>query len=455
MFSLYHQRSGWLQNYLIYRLKTPYSKDKRYDELKKYNSLSENFDKNLYSITKENGIIFGCPIISLSLTKLANKLKFPPKKGGTVLLFLETLFSIAIVENKILFEKYNNIYSANYEKNFLKIIFLVIDYYLPRSYFRIPKDLEHQELLKNNDPMKRALKKLEIVFLDYITTKGYSPLKTRQNHFAFLKLYFFLLWARENSKNNFSNPSSFHKIDSKLREEMIFMFSALIWADNLLDNSEKYIIEKYVKQTCLPKRNQIEILQRISLPVKLENIQCTFKSSIINSYLVEQVILLSLIHNKKVWKEKKFIQDISGYLGLSEKKLEQLFCSVAEFLSTQYKCLEFLNNNNTEVQKFQNFINDMVLSLVRKNLDKIINEISETKELSQLLLKSTSKQLTTEEKKKVREQLLDIARSIPALAIFALPGGGLLLPVFIKVLPFRILPSSFQDDLNSSQIIEK
>ena len=99
MFSLNHQGSGWLQNYLLYRLKTPYSQDNRYHELKKGKSLTEKFDKYLYSVTKGNGIIFGCPIISSSLTKLAKKLKFPPKKGGTILLFLETLFSIALVEN--------------------------------------------------------------------------------------------------------------------------------------------------------------------------------------------------------------------------------------------------------------------------------------------------------------------------------------------------------------------
>ena len=100
-------------------------------------------------------------------------------------------------------------------------------------------------------------------------------------------------------------------------------------------------------------------------------------------------------------------------------------------------------------------MNDLVVSSVKKNLNKIMNEIMETKELSELLIKSTSNKLTIKEKQKVKEQLLDIAKSIPALAIFALPGGGLIFPVIIKVLPFNILPSSFQDDTDSSQILEK
>ena len=100
--------------------------------------------------------------------------------------------------------------------------------------------------------------------------------------------------------------------------------------------------------------------------------------------------------------------------------------------------------------QFKDFTNDMIISLVKKNFKKILNEIKETKELSELLFKSTTKQLTIQEKEKVQEQLLDIARSIPALAIFALPGGGILLPIIIKTLPLKILQSSLQYKSDSS-----
>ncbi len=41
---------------------------------------------------------------------------------------------------------------------------------------------------------------------------------------------------------------------------------------------------------------------------------------------------------------------------------------------------------------------------------------------------------------------IDVAKAIPALAIFAAPGGLLLLVALAKVLPFNLLPSSFQDE---------
>ena len=91
-------------------------------------------------------------------------------------------------------------------------------------------------------------------------------------------------------------------------------------------------------------------------------------------------------------------------------------------------------------------MNDKVFLLVKKNVGNIMKEIEETKELSELLVKATTTTLTIEEKQKVQDQLMDGAKTIPALAIFALPGGGILLPILIKVLPFNILPSSFQEE---------
>ena len=49
------------------------------------------------------------------------------------------------------------------------------------------------------------------------------------------------------------------------------------------------------------------------------------------------------------------------------------------------------------------------------------------------------------EKKRVKTQLLDICKSVPSLAIFMLPGGGVLLPLLIKFIP-ELLPSAFNDN---------
>lgn len=74
----------------------------------------------------------------------------------------------------------------------------------------------------------------------------------------------------------------------------------------------------------------------------------------------------------------------------------------------------------------------------------MIQEINESKELIKLLRKSTRYKLSDEEKLKVKSQLFDILKGIPAFAIFLLPGGALLLPLMIKLIP-SLLPSAFRE----------
>ena len=71
-----------------------------------------------------------------------------------------------------------------------------------------------------------------------------------------------------------------------------------------------------------------------------------------------------------------------------------------------------------------------------------MHELKQSKELMHLLSKSTSQDLSDEEWKRVKDQMLDVFKSVPALAIFLLPGGMLLLPLVVKLIP-QIMPSSF------------
>ena len=450
MFSLNFRKTGWLARYLIYRASTPFTGPEPYLEFAGENFGEEKFDELLYLEVEKNGMFFGCPVISRPVQNLANKLNFPKQQGGTILLYLETLFSIALIENESLTSNLQHATTIPYHNRLLKIILLALRYHIPGIFYRIPEDIPLTELLAENETLHGALTQFEEELLDSVTLKGYSSLGNRQNNFAFSKLYFFLLWTRAEAKNDKSEPEAFLEMDKELREEMILTFAALIWANDYVDSTEQQVIEKYIEQTKLTEAKQNKLNQRILEPVKIEDIHCSITSVIISSYFVEQLILLSLIDNQEAWQERELIEKISLKLELTSEKLEQLYFTVAEFFSVHNERLEFLKIN-AAARQFQDYMNDKVVKLVKKNVDNIMNEIEETKELSELLLKATTKPLTAEEKQKVQEQLIDVAKSIPALAIFALPGGGILLPVLIKVLPFNILPSSFQDGPVSQQ----
>ena len=87
--------------------------------------------------------------------------------------------------------------------------------------------------------------------------------------------------------------------------------------------------------------------------------------------------------------------------------------------------------------------------LITKNGVAVLTELKESKEALGLLWRLASGgTLTEEEQHKLKIQLADMARTIPALGIFALPGGMLLLPILAKSLPWNILPSAFTRELD-------
>lgn len=88
-----------------------------------------------------------------------------------------------------------------------------------------------------------------------------------------------------------------------------------------------------------------------------------------------------------------------------------------------------------------------IKGLLNRNKKRLYKELQQSKEAMALIRKSTHTSLNDEEKEKIKVQLLDIFKAIPAFAIFLLPGGALLLPLVIKLIP-DILPSAFQEDVD-------
>lgn len=88
---------------------------------------------------------------------------------------------------------------------------------------------------------------------------------------------------------------------------------------------------------------------------------------------------------------------------------------------------------------------DEIKELLKRNKKRLAKELDQSKEAVSLIKKSMRTDLTDEEKEKVKVQLLDICKAVPAFAVFMLPGGALLLPLLMKLIP-DILPSAFRED---------
>jgi hypothetical protein len=204
-------------------------------------------------------------------------------------------------------------------------------------------------------------------------------------------------------------------------------------------------MEKVLRGQRLPPRENRQLRRALEGAPSPELIANTVASPALRRFAIEQVLLAALADRTFDKGEMAFVERLAAALGIDAQEVALLENQADDFYRTNRDALVALQLAETP-EGLPHALTTRLSALVLDNLDRILQEIRETGELAQLLAKaSAGTSLTSEEKGKVREQLIDLAKAIPALAVFAAPGGMLLLPILLKLLPFNLLPSSFVD----------
>ncbi|MHC5202226.1 LETM1-related biofilm-associated protein [Myroides sp. LJL119] len=138
----------------------------------------------------------------------------------------------------------------------------------------------------------------------------------------------------------------------------------------------------------------------------------------------------------------------TGVFSVLDLKIEQVDQSKRLFtnlISKSNKDYHFYKTTNLFGNILHNSTSYVELLLTR-NKTRLVKEIQNNSQLMKLLLDSTHRPLNAQEKKIVKNQTLEIFKTIPSLAIFLLPGGTLLLPIILRFIP-SLLPSAFNENM--------
>jgi len=288
-------------------------------------------------------------------------------------------------------------------------------------------------------------------------------------------------------KSSFFNSFFSAKISNTLLEKIIhkrvqiddnlliknfnyFVINALLYVDILA--YQKYIIKSSISAIYMKKLEAS--IEKIVIDVLNSKIGKTkydksliklFESSMRyqdNSHISHDEAIANLITEHEKWylfdiacmstwsdkiidkKEQLFLYNLGQKLILEDELITNSINSVNSFYTKNKDSIDLLSSRNI-VKNFYDNSSKMVSKLVSRNKKRLQKELQQSKELMVLLSQSTIRDLSKEESKQLQEQLLDVIKTIPSLAIFLLPGGALLLPLFVKLIP-KLLPSAFDDN---------
>jgi hypothetical protein len=205
------------------------------------------------------------------------------------------------------------------------------------------------------------------------------------------------------------------------------------------DNSDEQIIKQFETSSVY-----LNIQIKETTALGLETLQLTDYSDLEKEYLFD-ISFLAIWNDKKLdQSEHNFLLQLANKLQVSTSLIKENLEYITVFSEKYSKKIKLFEYQNPLNQIYKESTTTVKL-LIERNKKRLLLELSESGELVKLLIQSTKKELTKDEKNKVKDQLLDICKTIPSLTIFLIPGGTLLLPILIKFIP-SLLPSAFNEN---------
>lgn len=226
----------------------------------------------------------------------------------------------------------------------------------------------------------------------------------------------------------------------RIEETIMSLVSLALQVKTEKSQHDDLLIKLFEASVRYTKFSKVSIQNLEDLPLDY------FKDDLEKFYLID-LVCITLWNDGRIENEELyFLYKLAEKFSVSEEFAHETAVDTNDFISKHKPEIQYFNYSNP-VKHFYDQTSTGVQVLITRNKKRLIKEISQSKELMHLLAKSTSKDLSPEEKKKVKKQLLDICKSIPSLTIFLLPGGGLLLPLLVKFIP-QLLPSAFNENLD-------
>lgn len=206
---------------------------------------------------------------------------------------------------------------------------------------------------------------------------------------------------------------------------------------------ERRAVRSLLRRLPLTRARAREVREAIDAPTSPAQLATKIRSRPLRRFLLEQVHLGAIADGVVDEDEARFFAELAAAFGADTAELARIEAIVADFFADPADVLDAFEVLAAGQRASEAVVDRIARELV-ENLDRVGNEVKETGELGVLLAKAArGHKLTPSERAKAREQLLDLAKVVPSLAIIAAPGGMLIFAALLKVLPFSILPSSF------------
>lgn len=248
----------------------------------------------------------------------------------------------------------------------------------------------------------------------------------------------------------------FDDFEHKLKDEALKSYdnyaeNALIaitlsaYSDGVVESKEADLFHVFLASAHLDEDDRDLALERFKKGAKMDDLSFFVKRHwMLKRFLLDISILTILATHETQEREFDFLDELAEHLEIEPGEKEDSMRMIENFILKSRDKVSFLSDSSKYDRVYKSFTSRWA-KIISRNHDKIKLELRESKELVRLIKKSRSEELSPEEKEAVKEQFRDLARSIPALTVFMLPGGTILMPLLLRLIP-DMVPSAFREN---------
>lgn len=217
------------------------------------------------------------------------------------------------------------------------------------------------------------------------------------------------------------------------------------YADGEIQEKEKVLFNVFLASSGLEDERRDKAKEQFRTGATFADFSEDIKEHWLLKHFILDIAALTIFSGSEMLNEEvEFLGRLSEYLDCDDLAAQESLVLVENFVLKARDKAIFLQDSGAYDKVYRSFTSRWSKVLLR-NKDKIATELKESKQLINLIRKSAKEELSQDEKKEVRDQLKDLAKAVPALTLFMLPGGSILMPLLLKALP-DLVPSAFREN---------
>lgn len=417
------KNKGWLNSYLEARIGGAFEPRWFFDESRP----ADHPDQALYRILQPTGLIYGQPI-HFDYNG-SDPLEIDEKVNIQVLMAESFINATLLAENKGLKDH------GALKEVADRIPELISDFY--HSLYPELSISSWSLLGGKRSKSEMAEKILEKRIIINPKTKENFWINFFQNSFLFLDIFMFAKWL--NIKKDKAVNEFFRQEKNDFRFLVTKIIAAAAHANEEIEEEEERFFEYFVESINLSPDEKAKAYSSFQNGISLQEIDLPERESwIVKKYLLEVAIMTIWTDRLVESSEIAFLQDLRKALDINEDDFEMSMIAIEGFVLGHWEEFIYLKNKNS-FDRLSNQYSARLKEIVRKNSDRISNQVKNQEKLISLIKKAETAQLEQEEKEFIRQELILILKTIPAFSVVALPESVMDLPMLMKVIPTELL----------------